>query len=61
MNIYAHGSTIADEIADSSESWDWSSPIGLGVFIVAIALTLAILAWTIKTLASIDKEQTRRK
>jgi hypothetical protein len=61
MNILAHTDTVKAEITKSSESWDWSSPVGLGVFIVAIALTLAILAWTIKTLASIDKEQNKRK
>ena len=41
--------------------WDWSQPLGLVAFIAGIALTLFLLAATIKTLASIDPEQKKRK
>lgn len=33
--------------------WDWSQPLGLGAFILAIGLTLLVLGLTLKTLASI--------
>lgn len=56
MNVLA-----STEHLTAKDAWDWSSPIGLGVFIVGVALTLALLAWTIKTLAAIDKEQSKRK
>jgi hypothetical protein len=32
--------------------WTWSNPLGLGAFILAIAITLALLSWSIKLLAS---------
>jgi hypothetical protein len=41
--------------------WDWSTPLGLGAFILAIATTLFVLSWTIKTLASISSDTDRRK
>jgi len=40
--------------------WDWSSPLGLATFIVGIALTLFILSWTLKTMASIPPGPRRR-
>lgn len=41
--------------------WDWGQPLGVIAFVVGIALTLFLLAATIKTLASIDPEQNKRK
>lgn len=44
-----------------SNVWDWGQPLGVVAFIAGIALTLFLLALTIKTLASIDPEQKKRK
>lgn len=41
--------------------WDWNSPIALAAFAVGLALTLALLGWTLKTLASIDAPKNRRR
>lgn len=41
--------------------WDWGQPLGTVVFAAGVALTLFLLAATIKTLASIDPEQKKRK
>lgn len=30
--------------------WAWSSPLGLGAFIVGIALTIALLSWSVRHL-----------
>jgi len=40
--------------------WAWSDPLGLGAFILAIALTLALLGWTIRQLASAPNNSNRR-
>lgn len=45
----------------SADRYSWGEPIGLGTFIVAVALTLALLSWTIKNLSSIEAQQKRRK
>lgn len=45
----------------ATNMWDWSHPLGIIAFIVGIALTLFLLAATIKTLASIDPDQKKRK
>ncbi len=34
--------------------WSWSSPLGLGAFIVGIALAISLLSWSIHRMASID-------
>jgi hypothetical protein len=41
--------------------WEWNSPIALSIFLVGLALTLALLSWTVKTLSSIDAPQDRRR
>ena len=41
--------------------WDWSQPLGLGAFVLAMALVLFVLAWAIKTLATIPPGPTRRR
>lgn len=62
MSLLAHASDLdlVSEVADS-DVWAWGSPIGLGAFIVAITLALALLTWTIKTLASIDQSTSIRR
>ena len=52
LSTFAHG---------TSNMWDWGQPLGVIAFIAGIALTLFLLAATIKTLASIDPEQKKRK
>jgi hypothetical protein len=52
MQILAHA---------GASQWDWGQPLGIVAFVVGIALTLFLLALTIKTLASIDPEQKKRK
>lgn len=39
----------------------WGSPIGIGVFIAAVAVTLYLLSKTIETLSKVDKEQNSKK
>lgn len=56
MNVLAH----TDDLDAVSKTWDWSSPVGLGVFIVSIAATLALLAWTISVLSKIDAQNKKR-
>lgn len=58
MDYLAHAASLSSK---SSDGWSWSDPVGLGVFMVAIALTLGLLAWTIKTLSSIEDKSARRK
>lgn len=41
--------------------WAWSDPLGLGAFILAIALTLALLGWTIRQLANSAPSGTSRR
>jgi hypothetical protein len=47
--------------AETTSSWDWGQPLGITIFIVGIALTLYLLAITIKALASMDPDQKKRK
>jgi len=54
LPVIAHTDKVADK-------WDWGQPLGLVVFAVGLALTLFLLAVTIKTLASIDPDQKKRK
>lgn len=63
-----HNVTYKEEIMDLStfahaetSKWDWGQPLGIVAFVVGVALTLFLLAVTIKTLASIDAEQKKRK
>lgn len=60
MSYFAHMDELLSE-ASSTDAWSWSSPLGLGVFIASIALTLALLSWTIKNLSSIEAQEKRRK
>jgi hypothetical protein len=41
--------------------WGWSQPLGLGTFILAMALVLFVLSWTVKTLATIPPGPTSRR
>jgi len=41
--------------------WEWNSPIALSIFIVGLTLSLLILSLTIKTMASIDTPEDRRR
>jgi hypothetical protein len=41
--------------------WDWSQPLGLGAFILGMSLVLAVLAWAIKTMATIPPGPSRRR
>jgi high-affinity K+ transport system ATPase subunit B len=41
--------------------WEWNSPIALSIFIVGLTLSLLILSLTIKTMASIDAPEDRRR
>lgn len=41
--------------------WDWSQPLGLGAFILGMALVLLVLAMTLKTLATIPPGADRRR
>jgi hypothetical protein len=41
--------------------WEWNSPIALAIFFVGLALTFALLSWTLKTLASIGTEDRRTR
>lgn len=59
MLLFAHAVDVVDSA--NSDVWDWSSPLGLGVFIVGIALTLFLLSWTIKNLASIPPGVERKR
>ncbi len=52
-------STLAH--ADKAGTWDWGQPLGIVAFAVGVALTLFLLASTIKTLSSVDAEQKKRK
>lgn len=45
----------------NGDGWSWGDPVGLGIFMVAVALTLGLLAWTIKTLSSIEDKSARKK
>lgn len=54
LSVIAH----ADKV---TTNWDWGQPLGIVAFAVGTALTLFLLAATIKTLASIDPEQKKRK
>jgi hypothetical protein len=54
-------STVAHTEVAQVNKWGWGEPLGTVVFVVGIALTLFLLAATIKTLASIDPEQKKRK
>jgi len=55
MQLIAHAAT------NVKNTWDWGQPLGMVAFAVGVALTLLLLAMTIKTLASIDPEQKKRK
>ena len=44
-----------------NEILGWGSPIGIGVFIAGVAVTLYLLSKTIETLSKIDKEQNSKK
>lgn len=41
--------------------WEWNSPIALSIFIVGLTLSLLLLSWTVKTIASIDAPSGRRR
>ncbi len=56
-----NGSIIAHGQAKAANPWSWGEPLGIVAFIVGIALAVFLLAATIKTLASIDPEQKKRK
>ncbi len=42
-------------------AFGWSSPIGLGIFVVSVAATLFFLSKTIQTLSTIDREINPKK
>jgi hypothetical protein len=44
-----------------NEILGWGSPIGIGIFIAGVAVTLYLLSKTIETLSKIDKEQNSKK
>ncbi len=39
----------------------WGSPIGISIFLVSIPAALLLLAFAIRTLAKIDKEQNSKR
>ena len=41
--------------------WDWSQPLGLGAFILGMALVVFVLCMALKTLATIPASTDRRK
>jgi len=43
------------------ETWAWSHPLGLGAFIVAIALSIALLSLAGKWSASMATRRTNRR
>ena len=44
-----------------NQVFGWGSPIGVGIFILAIVASLFLLASTIQTLSRIDKEQNSKR
>ncbi len=57
LSTFAHSEFTRTD----TSKWDWGQPLGIVAFAVGIALTLFLLAATIKTLASIDAQQKKRK
>ncbi len=55
VSVLAHASETNVNI------WEWGQPLGIVTLMVGVALTVFLLAATIKTLASIDPEQKKRK
>ncbi len=41
--------------------WDWSQPLGLGAFILGMALVVFVLCMALKTLATIPPGNDRRR
>jgi hypothetical protein len=41
--------------------WDWNSPIALSIFAVGITLSLLLLTFALKTLASIGNQDANRR
>jgi uncharacterized membrane protein (DUF485 family) len=37
--------------------WSWGEPLGLGAFILAIALTFAVFIWAAKTASEINNRR----
>jgi hypothetical protein len=41
--------------------WEWSSPIGWAIFLVACGVTIALLAWAARWLSEIQMPPQKKK
>ena len=57
---FAHADELVAEISKSNTDLDWSSPVGLGAFIVGLMLAFYLFSLTIKTLSEVDSK-TKKK